>query len=54
MSTLDVETFYGRVRFREDGMNDNRELPIIQIQNGSPAVLYPSRMQQGTLQLIKQ
>ncbi|TVT59301.1 MAG: ABC transporter substrate-binding protein [Azoarcus sp. PHD] len=54
LSTLDVETFYGRVRFREDGMNDNRELPIIQIQNGSPAVLYPSRMQQGTLQLIKQ
>ncbi|MFC3226459.1 amino acid ABC transporter substrate-binding protein [Marinibaculum pumilum] len=39
---LDIQTFYGPIDFREDGLNDNRDLPIIQIQGGKPVVLAPA------------
>lgn len=49
LASLDVVTFYGPVRFREDGMNMNRDLPIIQVQDGKPVVLFPAEMRQSTL-----
>jgi len=54
LAKMDVQTFYGRIKFRADGMNDNRELPIIQVQSGKPVVLYPAAMAQGRLQAIGQ
>lgn len=51
LAGLDVMTFYGPVRFREDGMNANRDLPIIQVQDGRPVVLYPTTMQQAEMRL---
>ncbi|MEI2416878.1 amino acid ABC transporter substrate-binding protein [Orrella sp. JC864] len=51
LAALDVDTFYGPVKFREDGMNMNRNLPIIQVQDGRPVVLFPAEMQQATLRL---
>ncbi|MFK7967318.1 MAG: amino acid ABC transporter substrate-binding protein [Burkholderiaceae bacterium] len=49
IAATDITTFYGPVKFRSDGMNENRRLPIIQIQGGKPVVLYPADMAQSTL-----
>lgn len=49
LKDLDIVTFYGPIKFREDGMNANRNLPIIQVQGGQPVVLFPVDMQQATL-----
>ncbi|VFR56364.1 Putative branched-chain amino acid transporter substrate-binding protein [plant metagenome] len=51
LAGLDVMTFYGPVKFREDGMNMNRELPIIQIHDGNPVVLFPVPAQASALRL---
>lgn len=51
LSELDITTFYGPINFREDGLNDNRDLPIIQIQDGKPAVLAPASTATGTIRL---
>ncbi len=48
---LDVMTFYGPIKFREDGMNENRNLPIIQVQGGVPVVLYPPDLKQADMKL---
>jgi branched-chain amino acid transport system substrate-binding protein len=46
---LDIVTFYGPIKFRKDGMNENRNLPIIQVQNGKPVVLYPAELKQADM-----
>jgi branched-chain amino acid transport system substrate-binding protein len=50
---LDITTFYGPIRFREDGLNSTRDLPIIQVQSGKPAVLFPAPVKQADMRLIK-
>ena len=49
IAATDITTFYGPVKFRSDGMNENRRLPIIQIQAGKPVILDPAEMAQGSL-----
>ena len=49
IAATDINTFYGPIKFRADGMNGNRNLPIIQIQGGKPVVLFPVDMQQAAL-----
>lgn len=51
LSELDIATFYGPIKFREDGLNDNRNLPIIQIQDGTPVVLAPAGIASAALRL---
>jgi branched-chain amino acid transport system substrate-binding protein len=51
LSELEITTFYGPIRFREDGLNDNRDLPIIQIQDGKPAVLAPAGLATAEMRL---
>ena len=53
LTELNIMTFYGPVKFREDGMNSVRNLPIIQVQAGKPVVLYPPEVRQGELRLLK-
>jgi branched-chain amino acid transport system substrate-binding protein len=53
LATLDVQTFYGPVKIGGNGMNQGRDLPIIQVQNGKPVVLFPEAIKQGTLQPVK-
>jgi branched-chain amino acid transport system substrate-binding protein len=48
---LDITTFYGPIKFRADGMNENRNLPIIQVQGGKPVVLHPPELKQADLKL---
>ena len=49
IAATDIATFYGPIKFRADGMNENRKLPIIQIQGGKPVVLFPTDMRQAEL-----
>jgi branched-chain amino acid transport system substrate-binding protein len=51
LGALDITTFYGPIRFREDGMNANRKLPIIQVQGGKPVVLDPQELRQATMRI---
>ena len=53
LTELNIMTFYGPIKFREDGMNSVRNLPIIQVQAGKPVVLYPPEVRQGELRLLK-
>ena len=53
LATLDVQTFYGPIKLGANGMNQGRELPIIQVQSGKPVVLFPESIKQGTLQAVK-
>lgn len=51
LTELEITTFYGPIKFREDGLNDNRDLPIIQIQDGAPAVLAPASLATADMRL---
>jgi branched-chain amino acid transport system substrate-binding protein len=53
LASLDVVTFYGPIKFGSNGMNQSRELPIIQVQKGKVVVLYPDAIKQANLQLVK-
>lgn len=52
LAETDIETFYGAIRFGENGMNEARELPIIQVQDGEIVVLYPQSIATGELRIL--
>ncbi|VFR26923.1 Putative branched-chain amino acid transporter substrate-binding protein [plant metagenome] len=47
LATLDIETFYGPIKFGANGMNAGRDLPIIQVQNSKVVVLFPEAVKQA-------
>lgn len=47
LSSLDIMTFYGPIKFGPNGMNAGRDLPIIQVQNGKVVVLFPESVKQA-------
>ena len=49
LTDLNIQTFFGPIKFRADGMNSDRYLPLIQIQGGKPVVLYPNDLKQAEL-----
>jgi branched-chain amino acid transport system substrate-binding protein len=49
LAATDLKTFYGPVRFSTNGMNQVRDLPIIQVQNGTVDVLYPEDIRNAKL-----
>ena len=51
LTELDVMTFFGPIKFREDGMNASRALPLIQIQNGKPVLIYPDELSTTAMRL---
>ena len=53
LTEIELNTFYGPIKFRADGMNSVRNLPIIQVQAGKPVVLYPPEVKQGDLRTMK-
>lgn len=53
LATLDVQTFYGPIKFGPNGMNNGRDLPIIQMQSGKVAVLFPQAVKQANLLAVK-
>jgi branched-chain amino acid transport system substrate-binding protein len=53
LAATNVNTFYGPVKFTANGMNQVRDLPIIQVQNKTIKVLNPTDLKNGELHLIK-
>ncbi len=53
LAKLDINTFYGPIKFGANGMNQGRDLPIIQVQSGKVVVLFPEAIKQGNLQAVK-
>src|SRR5262247_1649945 len=53
LAKTDVTTFYGPVKFSANGMNQGRDLPIIQVQDKQIKVLAPADIKNGDLSLIK-
>jgi branched-chain amino acid transport system substrate-binding protein len=53
LAATDINTFYGPIKFSANGMNQVRDLPIIQVQNKQIKVIHPPDIKNGELQLIK-
>ena len=53
LAATNVDTFYGPVKFGPTGMNQTRELPIIQVQDKTIKVLLPADIKSGDMVLIK-
>jgi branched-chain amino acid transport system substrate-binding protein len=53
LAATDVDTFYGPVKFGPHGMNQSRELPIIQVQDKAIKVLLPADIKSGEMIFIK-
>lgn len=53
LATTDIATFYGPVNFGENGMNVGRDMPIIQVQDGKIAVLYPAAIANADMKLVE-
>lgn len=53
LKTLDIMTFYGPIKFGANGMNEPRDLPIIQVQGESIVVLYPEDIKQADITAVK-
>jgi branched-chain amino acid transport system substrate-binding protein len=51
IAALDVETFYGKVKFGATGQINSLEPPVFQLQGGRPVVLWPPVIKQGELKL---
>jgi branched-chain amino acid transport system substrate-binding protein len=53
LAKTDVTTFYGPIKFSANGMNQVRDLPIIQVQDKAIKVLAPADVKNGEMMLIK-
>src|SRR5436189_3548162 len=53
LAATNVATFYGPVKFSANGMNEVRDLPIIQVQNKQIKVLHPGDIKDGEMMLLK-
>ena len=42
LAATDMLTFYGPIKFGANGMNQGREMPVIQVQGKDIKVLYPA------------
>ena len=51
LAGMDTVTFFGHIKFRADGMNETRALPLIQIQGGKPVLIYPDELSKVPMKL---
>jgi branched-chain amino acid transport system substrate-binding protein len=47
LASMEVTTFYGRVKFGPTGQIVSLEPPVFQIQDGRPVVIYPPAIKQA-------
>lgn len=52
LAAIDVETFYGKVKFGATGQIISLEPPVFQIQGGRPTVIYPTSIKQADFKFI--
>jgi branched-chain amino acid transport system substrate-binding protein len=53
LAATDILTFYGPIDFGDNGMNQGREMPIIQVQGKDIKVLYPAGISDAQMTMIK-
>jgi branched-chain amino acid transport system substrate-binding protein len=53
LAKTDITTFYGPVKFSANGMNQGRDLPIIQVQDKQIKVVAPADIKNGEMTLIR-
>lgn len=53
LAATEVLTFYGPIDFGDNGMNQGREMPIIQVQGAEIKVLYPAGISDAEMTMIK-
>ena len=53
LAATNIATFYGPIKFSANGMNEVRDLPIIQVQDKAIKVLNPADIKNGELAMIK-
>ena len=53
IATLDVETFYGKIKFGPIGQITSLQPPVFQIQGGKPVVIWPTGIKQGDFRYMK-
>lgn len=49
LGRLDVDSFFGRIRFARDGQDTTRSMAVIQIQHGRPVTIWPRSLAQAPL-----
>ena len=49
---MDVETFYGKVKFGKTGQITSLEPPVFQIQGGKPVVIHPAAIKQADFKFM--
>ncbi len=52
LAATEILTFYGPIDFGENGMNQGREMPIIQVHGEEIKVLYPAAIADADLKMI--
>lgn len=52
LAALNVETFFGKVKFGPTGQITSLEPPVFQIQGGKPVVVHPAAIKQGEFKYI--
>lgn len=53
LANTDIVTFYGPVKFSPNGMNQVRNVPIIQVQDKQIKILQPDEIKNADLQIMK-
>ena len=53
LAATDITTFYGPIKFTANGMNQIRDLPIVQVQDKAIKVLGPADIKNGDMVMIK-
>lgn len=53
LAALDVETFYGKVKFGPTGQITSLEPPVFQLRGGKTVVVWPEAVKQGELEFFK-
>ena len=53
LAATDILTFYGPIDFGDNGMNQGREMPIIQVQGDAIKVLYPESIADAELATVE-
>jgi branched-chain amino acid transport system substrate-binding protein len=53
LAETNIATFYGPIKFTANGMNEVRDLPVIQVQDKSIKVVHPADIKDGELVFLK-
>lgn len=51
LANMNETTFFGPIRFGENGQNESLSPPIFQIQNGQTVIVYPTNIANGKLKI---